>query len=122
MILQLVRKQDQAKIVTQGKIANNFLTRLQGLIGKKIFQEGDALLFPHCNSVHMWMMSVPIDIVFLKVASPKNQAWEVLKIVQNVKPWKLLPVNCFAANDTLELPSGTISKFNLKPGEVLCIA
>ena len=124
MTLKLVRTHDQAMVVSDGRIADTFLPRLVGLIGTKSFPAGKGVLFPRCNDIHMWMMSIPIDVVFLKsnASTQSAQSWEVLKVCENVKPWRPLPLICFKADDTLELPSGTISKWNLKAGEVLCIA
>lgn len=78
------------------------------------------MLFPKCNDIHMWMMSIPIDVVFLK--KENAESWSVLSLKPKLKPWKPLPVACFSADDTLELPEGTIARLNLKVGEVLCVA
>ena len=119
MELKLMRKQDQVLIVHQGTSAISYMTRLKGLMGRTEFKSGEGILFPRCNSVHMWMMKISIDVVFL---SKKRDEWKIVGIYSRVKPWKLLPVTCLKANDTLELPAGTIAKFNLKKGETLCIA
>ncbi len=118
MSLKIIRKADQATIVNQGVLATAYLIRLKGLIGKTQFSSGEGMLFPKCNSIHMWMMQIPIDVLFLK---KQEQEWQVLALHSNLKPWKLLPVSCFKADDTLELPQGTIERLGLKVGEVLCI-
>ena len=119
MSLKMIRRQDHAWVVSHGIIANTYFTRLKGLMGKTEFQSGEGLLFPRCNSIHMWMMKLSIDVVFLK---KQNQDWKIVGLHSNVKPWKLLPVSCFKADDTLELPVSTIERLGLKVGEVLCIA
>ena len=121
MSLNILRKQDQAVILNQGWIADTYWTRLRGLIGKKSLNAGEGVLFPRCNNIHMWMMSMPIDVVFLKNLTPSRE-WSVLSVHSDLKPWKLMPVGNLKADDVLELPCGTISKLNLQPGEVLCIA
>ena len=120
MTLKLVRGNDHAVVTSNAIVADQFFTRLKGLIGKKSFQDGEGMLFPKCNDIHMWMMSIPIDVVFLKKQSPES--WLILSLKSSLKPWKPLPVACFKADDTLELPAGTIDRLNLKTGEVLCIA
>ncbi len=117
MEMKLVRKTDQAMIAANAVVADLFFDRLKGLIGKKEFQAGEGMLFPKCNSIHMWMMSIPIDVLFLK---KRNTEWEILSAYKNLKPWKILPVGSFGADDTLELPVGTIERLDLKKGEVLC--
>ncbi len=121
--IKIQRKADQAMIVTDGKVAESFVSRLRGLIGRKSFAPGEGLLFPRCNDVHMWMMSIPIDLVFLKPISLEGDqvsTWEIVKLYGSAKPWKILPVFCAHAKDTLELPAGTIQTHHLKTGEVLC--
>jgi uncharacterized membrane protein (UPF0127 family) len=118
MAFQLYRKQDQAVVMSEGKVADTYFPRLIGLIGKKQFPAGEGVFFPKCNSVHMWMMSIPIDVIFLK--SNTRAEWTVVSLHRALKPWKLLPVTCFSANDVLELPVGTIDRLGLKTGEVLC--
>ena len=122
-MIKLIRTSDQVCVSDCLKIADQFISRLRGLIGVKKFEFGEGLLFPRCNNIHMWMMSIPIDVVFLK-AKPKGstQEWLVMSVHSNVKPWKLLPVIDFMADDVLELPSGFAESISLKSGEVLCIA
>ncbi len=119
MNVNLIRKNDQTIILNKGVLANTYLTRLKGLMGKTELSPGEGMLFPKCNSIHMWMMSMPIDVIFLK---KQNEEWQVVSLHRNLRPWKVLPVGCRKADDTLELPSGTIDRLNLKEGEVLCIA
>jgi uncharacterized membrane protein (UPF0127 family) len=117
--MMIKRNSDQALIVSQGQVANTYWSRLCGLVGTKHFEAGSGLLFPKCNSIHMWMMSIPIDVVFLKLLSP-NQ-YQIVGTHSNLRPWKFLPVFCLEANDTLELPQGTIQRHHLNRGETLCI-
>ncbi len=119
MTLNLIRKHDSAEIASKLEVADRFVPRLRGLIGRSRFDAGEGLLFPRCNSVHMWMMSIPIDLVFLKKQASE---WLVLSVHPELRPWKILPVGNFKADDALELPAGTIQSKGLKSGEVLCIA
>ena len=120
---KLIRTSDQICVADRLRFADSFFSRLRGLIGVKKFDFGEGLLFPRCNSSHMWMMSIPIDLVFLKVnQKPASKEWTVLSVHSQLKPWKLLPVSDFKADDMLELPSGFAKSISLKTGEVLCIA
>jgi uncharacterized membrane protein (UPF0127 family) len=119
MSIRMIRKSDQQVIATRLEVADSFLLRMRGLIGRKVLHAGEGMLFPRCNSIHMWCMSIPIDVVFLR----RNEAeWIIVKLCRSLRPWKLLPVGSFPADDTLELPEGSIEKSDLKIGEVLCIA
>jgi uncharacterized membrane protein (UPF0127 family) len=120
---KIIRTSDQICVVDRLKFADTYFTRLRGLIGTKQFKFGEGLLFSKCNSAHMWMMSIPIDLVFLKLnAKHAGREWTVLSIHSSLKPWKLLPVSDFKADDMLELPAGMSESISLKSGEVLCIA
>jgi uncharacterized membrane protein (UPF0127 family) len=117
--VNLIRKNDRALILQEGVLANTYLLRLRGLMGKTELAAGSGMLFPKCKSIHMWMMSMPIDVIFLK---KQKEEWQVLSLHRNLRPWKVLPVGCRKADDTLELPSGTIDRLKLVEGDVLCIA
>lgn len=122
MGMSMLRKNDQAVVLQNGVVANTYATRLRGLMGKTSLEVGEGMFFPKCNSIHMWMMKMPIDVLFLKKQKNEANEWTVMAIHSNLKPWKALPVGCMKADDTLELPAGTISRLNLKEGEVLCTA
>ena len=118
-VLKLVRQHDGAVIADRARVADDFLSRLKGLIGRKEFHPGEGLLFPRCNSVHMWFMSIPIDVLFL---AKQTSGWEVLSVHPKLTPWKVVPVGNWRAADALELPSGTADRLQIRKGEVLCIA
>ena len=118
MTRRMIRKSDSVPVVSNLEVADRFFARLVGLIGRKSFQPGQGLLFPRCTSIHMWMMSIPIDAVFLK---KRGTEWEVLSLHPELRPWRPLPVGNHAADDVLELPEGSIGRIGLKAGEVLCI-
>ncbi|MBS1959865.1 MAG: DUF192 domain-containing protein [Bdellovibrionales bacterium] len=113
--MMITRKHDQAVVVHAGKIANTFVSRLVGWIGKRQAHLGEGLWFTNSNSAHMWMMSIPIDVVFL------SRDRKIVKTFSNLKPWRPLPVLCIGADSMLELPAGTVETLNLKSGEELCI-
>jgi uncharacterized membrane protein (UPF0127 family) len=84
---------------------------------------GEALLFPRCNSIHMWFMQMPIDVIFLKteISSDGKRIAKVVSVHSSVQPWKVLPLSCGAANETLELAAGTIQRTEVSVGDQLCI-
>jgi uncharacterized membrane protein (UPF0127 family) len=98
--------------------ANSFLARLRGLIGRKKFEPGEGMLFPKCNDIHMWFMSIPIDVIFLK---REKNVFRVTSVRGGVRPWRALPLRDGGASETLELPSGTIERCELREGDTLCI-
>ena len=94
------------------KRANTFWTRFKGLQFQKkpIVKEG--LFITKCNSIHMFFMRFPIDVVFL------NQSNQVVKVVPHLKPWRIVsPVD--GATSTLELPIGTIEDRYISVGDTI---
>ena len=114
---------NQAVIADKCFVADSFFSRLKGLIGKKDFRLGEGMLFPACNDIHMWFMSIPIDVVFLR--KEKNAAgelkWKVSSAHGNVKAWRPLPLLDWKASEALELPVGTIDRCGIAAGDELCI-
>jgi hypothetical protein len=111
---------NHALIADKCFVAVRFFDRLRGLIGRKNFSPGEAMLFPACNDIHMWFMSIPIDVVFLRRESSSGQ-WRVTSAHAGVRPWKLLPLRDGKGEQTLELPVGTIEKAGIQAGDELCI-
>lgn len=110
---------NQALIADQCFVATHFFDRLKGLIGKKALPSGEAMLFPACNDIHMWFMSIPLDVVFLRRESDGFR--RVTSAHARVRPWRILPLRDGKAQETLELPAGTIERHGIVTGDELCI-
>lgn len=121
MAKRLIRLRDQTAIAEECSVADRFVSRFLGLMGRSDFERGEGLLFPKCRSVHMWFMRIPIDIVFLKQGENPGH-FIVSKLVRGAKPWAMLPFSDLSADHTLELPTGAIDGAGLETGEALCIA
>ncbi|MDX5474257.1 MAG: DUF192 domain-containing protein [Bacillaceae bacterium] len=88
---------------------NTFLKRLKGLMFRLKPIRDEGILLKPCNSIHMFFMFFSIDVVFI------NEASEVVFVKEQVKPWTLvLPVKGAVA--AIELPTGTISKYEIERG------
>ncbi|MFN4149589.1 MAG: DUF192 domain-containing protein [Candidatus Sericytochromatia bacterium] len=111
-IITIRNKENNTLISDNIGLANTMLTRFIGLMNKKTLEDNEGILLTPCNSIHMMFMKFPLDIVFL---DRKNK---VIKIIENLKPWRVSPV-IFMAQSVLELPSGTISKTGLKINDTL---
>lgn len=111
---------NQALIADKCIVARSFLTRLRGLIGRKELPPGEAMLFPACNDIHMWFMSIPIDVVFLRREKGSDR-WRIISAHADVPAWRALPLRDGKASETLELPAGTIQRCGLAAGDELCI-
>jgi len=92
--------------------ARTILTRLRGLLGTSGLSEGTGLVIEPCNSVHMWGMSYPLDVVFA------DREGVVVGVVQELRPWRLTKVYR-GARYAIELPVGVISASGTELGDKL---
>jgi len=87
-----------------GRVADNFYTRLVGLLNDKHPLEfGGALWIVPCNSIHSMGMRFVFDAVFL------DKNLRVVHLVHEMKPWRISKM-VFSAHSVLELPAGLISQ------------
>lgn len=84
-------------------------------MGKSRLDPGHALLIKPCSSIHTFFMRFPIDVVFVDKAS------RVVKIAENVKPWRLL-LGGKGAHAVVELANGALAGTDLKVGDHLDLA
>jgi uncharacterized membrane protein (UPF0127 family) len=105
-------KKDEEIIGNRIKVANTFFTRLVGLLGKKTLQEGEGLLLIPCRQIHTYLMSMPLDVLFL------NKKGEILDLYPEMAPGRLSSL-VKEGYQVLELPSGTIRLKKLKKGDCL---
>ena len=93
-------------------IANTFLKRLFGLMGKKEIDYG--MLFPKCNSIHTFFMKENIDIVGL------DENFEVIYKYENLPPNKIIKIkNDRKKTSILELPKHASQK--IKVGTIIIL-
>lgn len=109
----LSRKSDHEIIAYELGIARTTAQKTKGLLGKKLFPAGEGLLIEHCNSIHMFFMKFPLDILFV------DENYKVVKIVKDLKIWMMSM--CGQATHTIELPVGTIDLHRVRVGDELAI-
>ncbi|MGH9576621.1 MAG: DUF192 domain-containing protein [Terriglobales bacterium] len=107
-------KTRQTFLARELRVADTHWTRLRGLMGSSqdSFSAGHGLWIVPCHGVHTMMMRYSIDVVYL------NEQNEVVQIEENVKPWRMTPLN-MEAMTVLELPSHTAWNTGTKVGDQL---
>ena len=107
-------KTRQTFLARELRVADTHWTRLRGLMGSshESFSAGHGLWIVPCHGVHTMMMRYSIDVVYL------NEQNEVVQIEENVKPWRMTPMN-MEAMTVLELPSHTVWNTGTKVGDQL---
>jgi uncharacterized membrane protein (UPF0127 family) len=92
--------------------ADTALSRMTGLLNRKDFLDGEALVISRCNSIHMFFMRFPIDAAFID----KNK--KIVGLVKRIKPFQLSPI-FFNADSVVELPAGTLERAQTSVGDQL---
>ena len=101
---------NQAVIADKCQVADTFVSRFFGLMGKSGLEAGEGLWLRPSNSIHMWFMRFPIDVLFVR-AEKRDAGKIVVKVYSahgNVRPWRILPLGNWRAKDAIELPAGTL--------------
>lgn len=113
-LYKLTTKQGEV-ICEQMIVANQFFSRLKGLMFSESIPNGDGFLINPCRSIHTFFMLYPLDLVFL------DENYKVIKVLENFKPWRMSWIY-FRATQTLELKGGHLKqklKQPLKSGDTL---
>ena len=95
-------------------VADSFLPRLFGLMGKRSLPAGSGLWITPSSGVHTCWMRMSIDIVAL------DRNLRVVTTYHAVRPWRLSGLS-LRTNSVLELPAGQILACGLEIGDQLKI-
>jgi uncharacterized membrane protein (UPF0127 family) len=109
---RLINNTKQTTLAERARVADNFLSRLRGLLFSPPLKNGEGLYITHCPSIHMFWMTYAIDAVFL------DKQLNVVALVENIGPNKVSAYYKNAA-DCLELPVGTISGTGTQVGDLI---
>ena len=113
MTRQLWNQTKDTIVVKHLEIAMDPWSRMRGLLGRNIFDEGHGLLIEECWMIHTWFVKFPLDIVFI------DRELRVRKTVAGLEPWKF--TWCWASAHTLELPAGTLERISVDIEDVILI-
>lgn len=110
-----VQTADGSLVASRVTVADHFLPRLLGLMGRSSIDPEEGLWLVPCNSVHMFFMRTPLDIAYL------DRQLRVVRSVPEMREWrvKVLPVR--HAHSALELAPGTLRRHGISDGDELRI-
>lgn len=110
----VINKENLNIIVEQGELANTFLTRLKGLLGRKSMNYGEGLLICPCDMIHSIGMKMEIDVLFV------SQDNRIVHIIEKMAPNRIsqhIKDSCYV----IELPSGQVARTETRRGQELCV-
>lgn len=110
----MILKLDGKVIASDVEFAEDIVSQTRGLMLRKGIGQRYALVFvlstPRSVSVHMLFVFFPIDVLFLNVEK------EILSTV-SLLPWIGFTRSPGKAKYIIEMPAGSIERYNLQPGE-----
>lgn len=95
-------------------MADTPLKRIKGLLGRKEFKKGQAIILKPCNSIHTFFMRFPIGVLFI------DKENRVIKAIPHLEPFRLTSIY-FNAAFTVELPADTIPSTLTQAGDRLSL-
>ena len=102
-------------LATKVRKADNFITRLVGLLKRTQLGPEEALWLMPSKGIHTIGMKFPIDVVFL------NKEFCVLGLISGMHPYRVSGVH-MRGYSVIELPNGTIRKSQTEIGDRLEIS
>lgn len=115
----LINKTTGEVLAEDVEIADSFWTRLRGLMFRRNFEVGGAILFeipsPKKFSIHTFFVFFPIDLIYL------SDGFEVLELKSRIPSWRFYSPD-IRAKYLVELPGGVIEDFGVSVGDVLELA
>lgn len=113
MIDIVIKNKTQNTILaSKAKLADKFISRLKGLLGKKSLLSEEGLIIYPCKQIHSAFMRFHFDAIFL------DPDFNILHIEKEMPPFRISPL-IRKACIVVELPAGTVEKTGTEPGDRL---
>ena len=97
-------------LAEKARRAGGFLARGRGLMLSSPLPAGGGLVLDPCNSIHMFFMRYPLDIIFV------SNDGRVVFMYRSIKPWRMGRV-VRGAQMAIELPEGAIARSGTQVGD-----
>jgi uncharacterized protein len=101
-------------VAANAELADGFVSRFVGLMGRRGWPSSDGMLIEPCGSIHCFFMRMPIDVAFV------DREWRVLRTVEAIKPWRIGPI-VSRTHRVVELPAGALRQTGSGPGDQLVL-
>lgn len=110
---RIVNSRTGETVADNAVLANNPLTRMRGLLGRKSLPAGEAIILRPASSIHTVFMLFAIDVIYL------DRDDTVVKIVPRLAPFRFSAAS--GARSVIEMAAGGLSGVDLKVGDRLRI-
>jgi uncharacterized membrane protein (UPF0127 family) len=109
---QAVNMTRESVIAKHVRMADTYLTRLFGLMGKSGLPEGEGLWIVPCRDIHSCFMRFEFDAIFV------NKQQQVLHLMERMQPWRISKM-VWDGHAVLELPAGAIAASGTQIGDLI---
>lgn len=112
--MKIINKTRGIILAENAIIAKTPLKRMVGLLNRKAFEPGEALVIKPCNSIHTFFMHFPIDVIFV---DSNNR---ITKTIRGMRPFRISGIY-LSALFSIELPTRTLEKTSTQTGDYIAI-
>ncbi len=112
--VRVVNASRSTTLAESAEVAEGFVARGVGLIGRRDWARSDGLVIQPCDSVHCFFMNLVIDVAYVDAKG------KVLRLAPRLRPWRIGPI-VWRARYVVELPEGTLARTGSVPGDQLVL-
>ena len=110
--MRITNQSKDTTLATKARSATTLASRMRGLMGSRPLAEGEALIIPGCQAIHMCFMRYAIDAVFVDAHN------RVVGVVEGIKPFRFSRF-FFTARAVIELPVGSVRSSRTTLGDTI---
>lgn len=100
------------EVAAHVELADGIWSRFMGLMFRAALPEGHGLALRPCNSIHMFFMRFPLDVLFV------DGEGRVLRVLDSIRPWRASTI-VRGSKAAIELPAGTAARAGVTQGTVV---
>jgi uncharacterized protein len=102
----------QVELANEASMADSFVSRGVGLLGRAGLPTGAGLIIRKCNSVHCMFMRFTIDVIFA------DKSDRILHIIPRMKPFRVSKI-VRGGSYVVALPAGVLEQTGTEVGDTL---
>ena len=112
--MRIINKIRGIPLAQNAIVAKTPLKRMIGLLSRRQFEQGEALIIKPCNSIHTFFMHFAIDAIFV---DSNNR---IIKSIRSMQPFRISGIYLNALF-CIELPAGSLEKTSTQTGDYIII-
>ncbi len=112
--MKIINKTRGITLAENAIVAKTPLKRMVGLLSRRQFEQGEALIIKPCNSIHTFFMHFAIDVIFV---DSNNR---ITRTIRNMRPFRISGIYLNALF-SIELPARTLEKTSTQTGDYIAI-